>query len=96
MAAGYFFYEAKGVLFAPKLEIFEPQDGATIPGGRVHIAGRTAPMLKVWISGREAQADEHGIFEDNLPVWPGLNAIGVSVKDRFDNETRKVLRVVVK
>ena len=96
LAGGYFFYEARGVLFAPKLEIFEPRDGATVSGGRIHVAGRTAPMLKVWISGREAQAAERGIFEDDLPVWPGYNAIGVSARDRFGNETRKVLRVVVK
>lgn len=94
-AAGYFFYEASGVIFAPALEIFEPKDGAVINTSRLHIAGRTDPRLKVWISGREAQADERGIFEDSVPVWPGYNQIGISVKDKFGNETRKVLRIVV-
>ena len=92
---GYFFYEARGVLFAPRLEIFEPMDGAVINSSRLHIAGRTEPMLKVWIGGREAQADEKGIFEDNIPVWPGLNEIALKVRDKFGNETRKVLRVVM-
>lgn len=95
LAAGYFFYEARGVIFAPALEIFEPKDGETINTSRLHIAGRTDPHLKVWISGREAEADERGIFEDNILVWPGYNQIGISVKDKFGNETRKVLRVVV-
>jgi len=95
LAAGYFFYEARGVIFAPKLEIFEPKDGAVINSSRLHVAGRTEPMLKVWIGGREAQADERGIFEDDIPVWPGYNQIGISVRDKFGNETRKVLRVVV-
>lgn len=94
LAAGYFFYEARGVLFAPKLQIFEPEDGETVAGGRIHVAGRTEPMLRVWISGKEAQADEKGIFEDNIPVWPGLNQIGVKVTDKFGNETRKILRIV--
>src|SRR3989344_9126775 len=92
---GYFFYEARGVIFDPKLEIFEPKDGAVINSSRLHIAGRTEPMLKVWIGGREAQADEKGIFEDNIPVWPGLNEIALKVRDKFGNETRKVLRVVM-
>lgn len=95
VAAGYFFYEARGVIFAPRLEIFEPKDGAVINSSRLHIAGRAEPMLKVWIGGREAQADEKGIFEDNVPVWPGLNEIGIKVTDKFGDETRKVLRVVV-
>ncbi|MDP3762832.1 MAG: hypothetical protein Q8Q97_02060 [bacterium] len=96
LMAGYFFYEARGVLFAPKLEVFEPKDGATVSGGRLHIAGRTEPNLIVWISGRNAQSDSGGIFEDEIPVRPGYNEIGISVKDRFGGETRKVLRVVVK
>ena len=95
VAAGDFFYEAREVIFDPKLEIFEPKNGAVINSSRIHIAGRTEPMLKVWIGGREAQADERGIFEDNIPVWPGLNEIGFKVQDKFGNETRKILRVVV-
>ncbi|KKT29646.1 MAG: Fibronectin type III domain protein [Candidatus Giovannonibacteria bacterium GW2011_GWB1_46_20] len=95
VAVGYFFYGARGVIFNPGLEIFEPRDGAVINSSRLHIAGRTEPLFKVWISGREAQADESGIFEDNIPVWPGYNQIGISVRDKFGNETRKILRVVV-
>lgn len=101
-AAGYFFYEARGMIFDPELKIFEPalsagkpEDGIRINTSRLHIAGRTEPYLKVWVSGREAQADEKGIFEDSIPVWPGLNEIGLKVRDKFGNETRKVLRIVV-
>lgn len=96
LTVGYFFYEARGVIFNPKLEIFEPEDGAVVAGGRLHIAGRTEPNLIVWISGRNAQSDGKGIFEDEIPVRPGYSEIGISVKDRFGGETRKVLRVMVK
>lgn len=92
----YFFYEARGILFAPALEIFEPQNFSEISSGRIHIAGRTDPYLKVWISGREAQADEKGFFEDTIPAWPGYTEIGIKVSDKFGNETRKVLKVAVK
>ena len=95
-AAGYFFYEARGVISAPTLEIFEPADFSEISSGRLHIAGRTDPHLKVWISGREAQADERGFFEDSIPVWPGYTEIGIKVTDKFGNETRKVLKIIVK
>ena len=96
VAAGDFFYEAREVIFDPKLEIFEPKDGAIVSGGRLHVAGRTEPNLIVWISGRNAQSDGEGIFEDEIPVRPGYSEIGIFVKDRFGGETRKVLRVVVK
>ena len=94
--AGYFVYEARDLIFAPALEIFEPADFSEISSGRLHIAGRTNPYLKVWISGREAQADEKGFFEDSIPVWPGYNEIGIKVTDKFGNETSKVLKIVVK
>ena len=60
--AGYFVYEARDLIFAPTLEIFEPVSASGMPkdfiqtdSTRLRIAGRTDPYLKVWISGREAQ-----------------------------------------
>lgn len=84
------------MIFAPTLEIFVPKDNAVISTARLQIAGRTDPRLKVWISGREAQADEKGLFEDFIPVWPGYNEIGIKVSDKFGNESRKILKIVVK
>jgi len=95
-AGGYFFYEARGVIFAPTLEIFTPEEDATVGTARLQVSGRTDPYLKVWISGREAQADGNGFFFDAVPVWPGYNALGIRVADKFGNETSKILKVVVK
>lgn len=96
LAGGYFFYEARGVLFNPKLEIFEPRDGAVLMSAEIHIAGRTDPNLAVWVAGKTFPSDEKGIFEGDVALAPGYNQIGVLVKDRFGGETRKVLRVLVK
>lgn len=96
LVAIYFFYEASGVIFAPTLEILEPENGSTIQATQMHIAGKTMPAVKVWIGGREFVSNEKGIFEGIIPVSPGYNEIGISVKDRFGNETRKILKVFVK
>ena len=95
-AGGYFFYEARGVIFAPTLEILTPEEDATVGTSRLQVSGRTDPYLKVWISGREAQADEQGFFSDVVPVWPGYNELGIRVTDKFGNETKKILKIVVK
>src|SRR3989344_8727867 len=94
LVAGYFVFEARGVHFAPSLEIFEPKNESKVSGSRLRIAGRTDPRLKVWIEGREVESDERGIFEDNMPIWPGYSEIGISIKDKFGNETRKILKVI--
>ena len=96
LAGGYFFYEARGVLFNPKLEIFSPKDGAVLMSSETHIAGRTDPNLAVWVAGKTFLSDEKGIFEGDIALAPGYNQIGISVKNRFGGETRKVLRVLVK
>lgn len=96
LTATYFFYEASGVIFSPSLEILDPSNGATILTTQMHIAGKTLPNLKVWVGGREFISNEKGIFEGIIPVSPGYNEIGISVKDRFGSETRKILKVFVK
>ncbi len=96
LVAVYFFYEASGVIFSPKLEIFEPRNGATLNTTQMHIAGETIPGLKVWVGGREFFADEKGIFEGIVPLSPGSHELGISVRDRFGNQTQKTLKVFVK
>lgn len=96
LAAAYFFYEASGVIFSPELKIFEPENGATLNTTQMHIAGQTMSNLKVWVGGREFVANEKGIFEGIVPLSPGYNELGISVKDRFGNETRRVLKVFMK
>src|SRR3989344_5056755 len=96
LVAGYFFYEAKEVIFVANLGIFEPVNGATLEASVMHVAGKTRPKLSVWAGGRIFTSDEKGNFEGELPLSPGYNQIGFSVKDRFGNETKKVLQVFVK
>src|SRR3989344_4784190 len=96
LVAGYFFYEAKEVIFGPNLEILEPQNGATMEASVMHVAGKTRPKLAVWAGGRVFTSDEEGNFEGDLPLSPGYNQVGFRVADRFENETKKVLQVFVK
>ncbi|OGF82048.1 hypothetical protein A2924_03745 [Candidatus Giovannonibacteria bacterium RIFCSPLOWO2_01_FULL_44_16] len=96
LAAGYFFYEAKEVIFAPNLEIFEPANGTTLEASVMHVAGRTRSKLSVWVGGRIFVSDENGNFEGDIPLSPGYNQVGFSVKDRFGKETQKILKVFVK
>jgi len=94
-AFGYFFYEAQDVLFAPRLIIYEPENGATLNTTRVGISGLTDPELIVIVNGREIRADDEGMFKDTLTLDPGYSELGFSVRDRFGNETRKVVKIVV-
>ncbi len=92
---GYFFYEARGILLAPRLLVLEPRSGATFNTTRIHILGRADPRAVVWVDGRSFTADDAGYFEGMITLDPGYSEIGVLVRDRFNRETRKVVKVVI-
>lgn len=96
LVALYFFYEASGVIFSPKLRIKEPVNGAVLNTTQMRIVGETIPHLKVWIGGREFIADDKGIFEGIIPLSPGYNELGIRVANRFGKETRRTFQVIVK
>ena len=93
---GYFFYEAEGVIFAPRLDIYEPQNFSTLKSVNSNISGKSDPNIKVWVNGREFIADDKGLFRGSISLDLGYNELGIKVKNRFGKETRKVLQVVVK
>lgn len=91
----YAVFAARGVLFAPHFEVFSPKNGEKIIGTRVIVSGSTSPKIKIWIDGRITESNEQGLFEESMFFHPGYNEMGISVKNRFGKETRKVLKFVV-
>ncbi len=91
----YFFYGAAGVIFSPKLEIFEPKNMAVLHTVATNISGQSEPKTAVWVAGREFVTDENGFFKGELSLDPGYNELGIKVKNRFGKETRKILQLVV-
>ena len=90
----YALYTARGVLFAPGLTIFYPKDGEHIAGTEVNFSGKTIPKNQVWVDGARVESDEKGFFSGSLFFHPGYNEMGFLVKNRFDKETRKVIRFI--
>lgn len=91
----YGLFTARGVLFAPKLKILSPKNYTTLHSTKVKIEGIASPSTALWIGGRMAQSDESGFFEEILYVHPGYNEIGISVKNKFGRESKKVLKLAV-
>ena len=95
LVAGYFMFEARGVLFAPSLRVLEPENGSSYNTTRIHIAGVASADEKVFVNGREFVPKQNGEFDGTLTLDPGYNEIGFLVRDRFNNETKKVVKVTV-
>lgn len=81
-------------MFPPRLIVFSPKDGDRILGTRVYFSGKTIPNASIWIDGARVESDKSGFFEKFLTFHLGYNEAGVSIKNRFDRETKKVIRFV--
>jgi|SRR3989344_7255118 len=95
VSISYAIFTTRGVLFAPSLDIFSPKNWEHIAGTSVHFSGKTISKAQIWVDGAMVESDESGFFEDNMTFHPGYNEMGISVKNRFGKETKKVLQFVV-
>ena len=78
----------------PLLQVFAPEDGATVPGNTVAVYGQTDPGGSVEVSGVKAEVDRQGGFRAQVPLAPGDNTIPV-VAANDDGVTVRVSRTVI-
>lgn len=79
----------------PKMEIAEPDDGASVKGDQkeVKVSGQTEPGINITINNRFVILDSESKFSYNLPLKDGENIIEIVATDNFGN-TSKVERKV--
>ena|SRR3989338_8164398 len=90
----YAYYQMRDFLNGPSIVITEPSDGQTIHEEFVTISGNAQRISGITLNDRKIFTDENGIFTEKVALFPGYNEIEISVKDRFDREERKLLKVV--
>ena len=90
---GYFFYQAKGFIMGPRLEVVSPHDGQTLVGASVRVEGNTTPGSAVTINGARIDSDGAGHFSDDLLLAPGIHVLQITAKDRF-GKVREVIRQI--
>ena len=94
-AVFYGLFAARGVMFPPKLKVLSPKNYSVFNTTKVVVSGITDPSLGVWIVGKNEQSDESGFFEEIIYINPGYNEIGISVKNKFGRESKKILKLAV-
>ena len=95
VVAGYFLFEASGVLFSPSLSIEEPRFGDRVHATYTTVAGHSSPAIDVWVNGQILRTDDSGFFKTTVALFPGYNPIEVRVKNRFGYEKRSVTAVIL-
>lgn len=85
---------AAGPSDRPFLQVFAPEEGATVPGNTVAVYGQTDPGSSVEVSGVETEVDRQGGFRSQVPLDPGENTISV-VAANGEGATVRVSRQVI-
>ena len=92
----YFLYQARSLLFAPRIIITYPTDGQTLTHSYVIIEGEAHRVSSVSLNGRQIFTDLNGKFQEGLLLAPGYNIIEVTGEDSFGRKVIERREVVLK
>ena len=76
-----------------KLEVFAPDDGATVPGEMVVVYGVTEPGARVFVSGTETEVDAQGGFREVIPLQQDSNIVEIVAMNEDGLQTAVSRRV---
>ena len=92
---GFLFFQLRSYLFAPKLEIFSPQNQVTINDFLFQVKGKTVPDAAVFVNGNPADLELDGSFTYSLKLLAGENIIKIKAVSRRGKETETIKKIVV-
>lgn len=79
---------------APELRLTSPTSGSRVTGSTVRVVGRTEPLARLQINGRESSVRRDGSFSVDIPARRGVMNLVLRATDRVGN-TRVVTSVVL-
>ena len=92
----YGFYEFRGYIYGPTLQITTPKNGDVIADGAVVVSGTALGINEITLNGRSIFVDEKGVFNETISLMSGYNILTVEVADRFGNHKKEVREVIAK
>lgn len=89
---GYAYYEARGVLYGPNIDISTAVTEVTDPF--ITISGTAERISELSMNGKPISVTEAGVFEESYLLAPGLNRIMLDATDRYGRKTQEIILVV--
>lgn len=93
---GYSFFQAYKIISGPKIDIYNPQNGATYSQTLIEINGRARNIAYINLNDRKMFTDKDGYFNERVLLSPGYNVIKLDAKDKFGAYTEKKLELILK
>ncbi len=77
------------------LEIYQPQNGATVNNSSLTVEGKTTAFASVFINEKELRADVAGRFSTVITLDEGENTIIIVANDEEGNYEEKEIKVIL-
>lgn len=91
IAAGYAFFEARGVLFGPEIDV--PQGVVETHDSYVLISGSAKRISELSMNGMPISVTENGSFSQPYLLASGYNRIVLDAKDQYGRTREKILEI---
>lgn len=92
--SAYSYYQTRGYLRGPLLELTEPINNSTHYESNVKIKGNAKNISYISMNGRQIFTDPSGNFEERILLSKGYNIISISTKDKYERKNQKTLKLV--
>ena len=89
--AGYGYYEARGMLFGPRIDV--PTQMTEVHEQMIAIKGTATRIASLSMNGKAIPVTENGSFEEPYLLAVGYNRIVLDAKDKYGRSSRKVIEI---
>lgn len=91
---GYAYFEARNILYGPRIDIATPDAPLSVTEQLIRIKGMAENISELTVNGNPTSVTEDGAFDEALLLAVGYNKIVLSAKDKFGRSTTKTLQII--
>jgi len=92
IVAGYAYFEARGMLFGPKISI--PAGITEVHEPFITLKGRADRIASLSMNGKVISVTEDGAFEEPYLLSEGINRIVFDARDKYGRSRQEIIQVV--
>lgn len=90
--AAYAYYEGRGLIFGPKINV--PESVQTVTEPYVRIKGQADRISALALNGKQIQVTAEGAFDEPYLLAEGLNRILLDATDKYGRTRQEVIQIV--
>lgn len=92
LVALYAYYEARGILFGPSINV--PNEAAVVHDRFITVRGKAARIAQLTMNGKPVTVTEDGAFEEPYLLNDGYNRIVLRAEDRYGRTRESIIEVM--